>query len=269
MSRRGIILMLLAMALAGSGQCTAIEIAASQDVYVSLGQEVNSTPPERYSALCHHCAGCKQYHTEQLSRVPVIQFNLSGINITGDDVAILVLKAASVRQMDRSSIVALVAIGSDWDEQSDLTTFLVNILPARNLIAKNDLTLISTNSDGDSIYAFDVSQKLIQAKGKGDKVSFLLEAIGNNTTEIDFLSRESGQGPYLIILPYPGQPLSEQADHVVQADHAAQPIGWIQSWPLRRLQSLPFRCCKLRPFPGVDGHLDIQIFIFSFIIFFD
>ncbi|MFZ2834368.1 MAG: hypothetical protein WAZ20_10745, partial [Methanothrix sp.] len=81
---------------------------------------------------------------------------------------------------------------------------------------------ISTNSDGDSIYAFDVSQKLIQAKGKGDKVSFLLEAIGNNTTEIDFLSRESGQGPYLIILPYPGQPLSEQADHVVQADHAAQ-----------------------------------------------
>ncbi|MBK7385362.1 MAG: DNRLRE domain-containing protein [Methanothrix sp.] len=223
MSRRGIILMLLAMALAGSGQCTAIEIAASQDVYVSLGTGNETVHRQSDTLLCAITVPDANNTTlNSYPGVPVIQFNLSGINITGDDVAILVLKAASVRQMDRSSIVALVAIGSDWDEQSDLTTFLVNILPARNLIAKNDLTLISTNSDGDSIYAFDVSQKLIQAKGKGDKVSFLLEAIGNNTTEIDFLSRESGQGPYLIILPYPGQPLSEQADHVVQADHAAQ-----------------------------------------------
>jgi len=222
MSRRGIILMLLAMVLAGSGQCTAIEIAASQDVYVSLGTGNETVYHQSDTLLCAITVPDANNTTlNSYPGVPVIQFNLSGINITGDDVAILVLKAASVRQMDRSSIVALVAIGSDWDEQSDLTTFLVNILPARNLIAKNDLT-ISTNSDGDSIYAFDVSQKLIQARGKGDKVSFLLEAIGNNTTEIDFLSRESGQGPYLIILPYPGQPLSEQTDHVVQADHAVQ-----------------------------------------------
>ena len=223
MSRRGIILMLLAMVLADSGQCTAIEIAASQDVYVSLGTGNETVYRQSDTLLCATTVPDANNTTlNSYPGVPVIQFNLSGINITGDDVAILVLKAASVRQLDRSSIVALVAIGSDWDEQSDLTTFLVNILPARNLITKNDLTIISTNSDGDSIYAFDVSQKLIQAKGKGDKVSFLLEAIGNNTTEIDFLSRESGQGPYLIILPYPGQPLSEQADHVVQADHAAQ-----------------------------------------------
>jgi hypothetical protein len=153
--------------------------------------------------------------------VPLIQFNLSGIDIADDDIAILVLKAASVRQMDRSGIVALVTIGSDWDEQSDITTFLVNILPARNLIVKNDLTLMSTNSDGDDIYAFDVSQKLMQAKERGDKVSFLLEAIGNSTTEIDFLSKESGQGPYLMIMPYPGQPISGNAD---QAIPAGQPV---------------------------------------------
>ena len=153
--------------------------------------------------------------------VPLIQFNLSGIDIADDDIAILVLKAASVRQMDRSGIVALVTIGSDWDEQSDITTFLVNILPARNLIVKNDLSLMSTNSDGDDIYAFDVSQKLMQAKGRGDKVSFLLEAIGNSTTEIDFLSKESGQGPYLMIMPYPGQPISGNAD---QAIPAGQPV---------------------------------------------
>jgi hypothetical protein len=124
--------------------------------------------------------------------------------------------------------VALVTIGSDWDEQSDITTFLVNILPARNLIVKNDLSLMSTNSDGDDIYAFDVSQKLMQAKGRGDKVSFLLEAIGNSTTEIDFLSKESGQGPYLMIMPYPGQPISGNAD---QAIPAGQPVQADQADP--------------------------------------
>ena len=87
---------------------------------------------------------------------------------------------------------------------------------------KNDLTLMSTNSDGDDIYAFDVSQKLMQAKGRGDKVSFLLEAIGNSTTEIDFLSKESGQGPYLMIMPYPGQPISGNADQAIPAGQADQ-----------------------------------------------
>ncbi|HNZ05716.1 MAG TPA: hypothetical protein PKL01_04545, partial [Methanothrix soehngenii] len=101
-------------------------------------------------------------------------------------------------------------------------TFLVNILPARNLIVKNDLSLMSTNSDGDDIYAFDVSQKLMQAKGRGDKVSFLLEAIGNSTTEIEFLSRESGQGPYLMIMPYPGQPISGNAVQAITADQPVQ-----------------------------------------------
>lgn len=227
MNRRGIILMLLAAVLACLGQCLASEIPASQDVYVSLGTGNETVYSQSNTLLC--ATNVPDANNTTLNRfpgVPVIQFNLSEIEIKDDDVAILVLKAASVRQMDRSSIVALVTIGSDWDENSDLTTFLVNILPARNLINKNDLTLISTNSDGDHIYAFDVSGKLMQAKGRGDKVSFLLEAIGNSTTEIEFLSRESGQGPYLMIMPYPGTPLSGQmgdlAEQVEQIDQIEQ-----------------------------------------------
>ncbi len=215
--------MLLAVVLAGCGQCTAIEIPASQDVYVSLGTGNETVYRDNDTLLC--ATTVPDANNTTLNRypgVPVIQFNLSGINISDDSVAILVLKAASIRQMDRSGIVALVTIGSDWDEQSDLTTFLVNILPARNLKAKNNLALMSTNSDGDDIYAFDVSGKLLQARGKEDRVSFLLEAIGNSTTEIDFLSRESGQGPYLMIMPYPGKPVSDQADQVVVADQAVQ-----------------------------------------------
>lgn len=223
MNRRGIILMLLAAVIAVCGQCQATEIPASQDVYVSLGTGNETVYNQSDTLLCAtNVPDANNTTLNSYPGVPLIQFNLSGIDIADDDIAILVLKAASVRQMDRSGIVALVTIGSDWDEQSDITTFLVNILPARNLKVKNDLTLMSTNSDGDDIYAFDVSGKLMQAKGKGDKVSFMLEAIGNSTTEIEFLSRESGQGPYLMIMPYPGQAVSGQVDQVIPADQPVQ-----------------------------------------------
>jgi len=221
--------MLLALVLASSGQCQLTEIPASQDVYVSLGTGNETVYSDGDTLLCsNYVPDANNTTLNSYPGVPVIQFNLTGINITDDDVAILVLKAASVRQMDRSSIVALVTIGSDWDEKSDLTTFLVNILPARNLIVKNDLTLMSTNSDGDDVYAFDVSGKLLQARERGDRISFLLEAIGNSTTEIEFLSRESGQGPYLMIMPYPGQAVPGQSDQavlahqVIPADQAVQ-----------------------------------------------
>jgi hypothetical protein len=215
--------MLLAAVIAVFGQCQATEIPASQDVYVSLGTGNETVYNQSDTLLCAtNVPDANNTTLNSYPGVPLIQFNLSGIDIADDDIAILVLKAASVRQMDRSGIVALVTIGSDWDEQSDITTFLVNILPARNLIVKNDLTLMSTNSDGDDIYAFDVSQKLLQAKGRGDKVSFLLEAIGNSTTEIDFLSKESGQGPYLMIMPYPGQPISGNAVQAITADQPVQ-----------------------------------------------
>ena len=235
MNRRGIILMLLAAVLACLGQCLATEIPASQDVYVSLGTGNETVYSQSDTLLCATSVPDANNTTfNSFPGIPVIQFNLSGIEIKDDDIAILVLKAASVRQMDRSSIVALVTVGSDWDESSDLTTFLVNILPARNLVVENDLTLMSTNSDGDDIYAFDVSGKLMQAKGRGDRVSFILEAIGNSTTEIEFLSRESGQGPYLIIMPYPGQAVSGQADQPIPVDQvipADQPVQADQADP--------------------------------------
>jgi len=215
--------MLLAAVIAVCGQCQATEIPASQDVYVSLGTGNETVYNQSDTLLCAtNVPDANNTTLNSYPGVPLIQFNLSGIDIADDDIAILVLKAASVRQMDRSGIVALVTIGSDWDEQSDITTFLVNILPARNLIVKNDLSLMSINSDGDDIYAFDVSQKLMQAKERGDKVSFLLEAIGNSTTEIDFLSKESGQGPYLMIMPYPGQHISGYADQAIPAGQADQ-----------------------------------------------
>lgn len=203
-------LLLLAALLASSmpgegdekGDMTAI--AASQDVYISMGENRVSVYNQTETLLCAVDV-MEGNRTEATSYpgAPVIQFNISSINITDNDVAVLVLKARSMQTQGDPVMVALMSIGSDWDESSDYTTFLVNILPAWNIIKKNDATLMSSNTDGDGVFAFDVSQKLKDAAEEGDKISFLLEAISNSSAQISFLPRESGQGPCLMIMPYP------------------------------------------------------------------
>ncbi len=211
MHRRGIILLLLAIMLAGSAQCTVANIPASQDVYISLGTGNERVYNQTDILFCGiNVTSVNNTSVSSYPGDPVIQFDISGLNVTDDDVAILVLKAASIRRPDSSYLVALFTIGSDWNEESDITAFLVNILPAWSIYKKNDLTQMSSNTDGDEVFAFDVSKKLMDAKAKGDKISFLLEIISNSTSEIDFLSRETGQGPYLMVMPYPATPLSDQ-----------------------------------------------------------
>jgi hypothetical protein len=207
MNNKLIILSLLAMMLVGTSLCETTRIPASQDVYIGLGTEnglvVNQTDVLRCEVNVTDVNGTK---LSSYPGVPMIQFNISGLNITDNDIGILVLKASSIeKQNDDSALLALLSIGSEWNEESDYTAFLINILPAWNIIKKNDLTLMSINTDGDGIFAFDVSEKLKEAKAKGDSISFLLEAISNSSYEADFFSRESGQGPYLMVMPYPSQ----------------------------------------------------------------
>jgi hypothetical protein len=207
MNNKLIILLLLAMMLVGTSLCETTRIPASQDVYIGLGTEnglvVNQTDVLRCEVNVTDVNGTK---LSSYPGVPMMQFNISGLNITDNDIGILVLKASSIeKQNDDSALLALLSIGSEWNEESDYTAFLINILPAWNIIKKNDLTLMSINTDGDGILAFDVSEKLKEAKAKGDSISFLLEAISNSSYEADFFSRESGQGPYLMVMPYPSQ----------------------------------------------------------------
>jgi hypothetical protein len=226
MHRRGIILLLLALMLAGNAQGTVTNIPASQDVYISMGTRNESVYYQTDTLFCGiNVAEINNTSVSSYPGVPVIQFDISSLNITDDDVAILVLKAESIRMPDSSALIALLTIGSDWNEESDLTTFLVNILPARNIIKKNDLTQLSSNTDGDRIFAFDVSKKLMDAKAKGDNISFLLELISNSSSEIDFFSRETGQGPYLMIMPYPTTPLSDQTVQPNPASQSGQTFG--------------------------------------------
>jgi hypothetical protein len=207
MNNKLIILLLLAMMLVGTSLCETTRIPASQDVYIGLGTDdglvVNQTDVLRCEVNVTDVNGTK---LSSYPGVPMMQFNISGLNITDNDIGILVLKASSIeKQNDDSALFALLSIGSEWNEESDYTAFLINILPAWNIIKKSDLTLMSINTDGDGILAFDVSEKLKEAKAKGDSISFLLEAISNSSYKADFFSRESSQGPYLMVMPYPSQ----------------------------------------------------------------
>jgi hypothetical protein len=207
MNNKLIILSLLAMMLVGTSLCETTRIPASQDVYIGLGTEnglvVSKTDVLRCEVNVTDVNGTK---LSSYPGVPMMQFNISSLNITDDDIGILVLKASSIeKQNDDSALFALLSIGSEWNEESDYTAFLINILPAWNIIKKNDLTLMSINTDGDGTLSFDVSEKLKEAKAKGDSISFLLEAISNSSYKADFFSREGGQGPYLMVMPYPSQ----------------------------------------------------------------
>lgn len=208
MLKRGIMFLLLAAMLAGEGLADVTVIPASQDVYISMAESSVSVYNQTDFLLCAVNVTVNETdgnQTEITSHpgAPMIQFNISGLNLTDDDVAVLVLKAASMQTQGDPLMVELMTIGSDWDESSDYTTFLANMLPAWNIVKKNDATAMSSNTDGDSIFAFDVSKKLQDARAKGDKISFWLEAFSNSCAEISFLPRESGQGPCLVIMPYP------------------------------------------------------------------
>lgn len=269
--------MLLAVSLSGcaqgadaeSGQAKSnmIVVPASQDVYISMGENRVAVFNQTETLLCAIDVkeGNKSERTSYPG-APAIQFNVSGLNITDNDVAVLVMKAASMQNQGDPVLVALLTIGSDWDESSDYTTFLVNILPAWNIIKKNDATAMSSNTDGDGVFAFDVSQKLKNAlkEDNGDKkdskISFLLEAISNSSAQISFLPKESGQGPYLMIMPYPAiQAAAEpavQPDLTINSSQTADgPALLSQNASETKMQMQSDRAKDMQPIPAVGSTL--------------
>jgi hypothetical protein len=106
----------------------------------------------------------------------------------------------------------MLPVNSEWDENSDFNELTMNMLPIWKLLKKNDLSQVGTSSDADSIIAFDVSNRLLDAKSKGNLISFLLQLQSDASNRVDFMSRETGSGPYLIVMPYP----SEQVANLTQ-----------------------------------------------------
>jgi hypothetical protein len=222
MLRKGISFLLLAAVLLlaggalGNAPSDVTTIPASEDVYLSMGTDRVTVFNQSDILLCAINV-TEENGTEEVGNpgCPVIQFDISGQNITDDDMAVLLLKAKSISTQGDPVMVVLMSIGSDWGESSDSTTFLVNILPAWKIIKEKDATAMNSNTDGDPVFAFDVSKKIKDARAKGGKVSFLLQASSNSSAEISFLSRESGVGPCLVIMPYPELSQNETLDEAV------------------------------------------------------
>jgi hypothetical protein len=201
MTRR-MFLMAFIFLLLGSGTSEVTKIYASQDVYFSLQSEnvfSNDTILRCEVSVTEENNNSVVFPGEFVS---MVQFNISGLNISEDDIGILVLKADLVQGEDSSGMVAVVPAASDWDESSEFLDLAVNLLPLWKSIKKNELSgQIGIDSDGDKIFAYDVSGKLKETKE--DRISFFLEAVSNSSYRADFNSRESGEGPYLMVIPYP------------------------------------------------------------------
>jgi len=134
--------------------------------------------------------------------VPMVQFNISGLKTDEDDIGVLVLKAEPVKKTDAGGMVAVVPVGSDWDESSEFLELALNLLPLWKSIKSDELAgQIGIDSDDDKIFAYDVSGRLKETKE--DRISFFLEAVSNSSYGVDFKSRESGEGPYLMVIRYP------------------------------------------------------------------
>jgi len=67
-----------------------------------------------------------------------------------------------------------------------------------------DFSWLGMNLGGDEVFAFDVSDHLKAAEG--GRISFLLMAFGDVDYRVSFKSRETGEGPSLLIAPYPSAP---------------------------------------------------------------
>lgn len=204
----------LAIIMVGAASGDMTKIPASQDIYFNLASEqvFNKTDVLRCEVGVIDVNGSKE---ESFSGVPMIQFDISDLNMTDNDIGVLVLKAASVEvQGNDSAMVAMLPVSSEWNEESQFVEFLMNFLPIWNIVKTNDISQMGISTDDDAVFAFDVSRKLMDAKsnGNGDWVSFLLLPISNSSYKVDFMSRETGSGPYLIVMPYP----SEQAENLTE-----------------------------------------------------
>jgi hypothetical protein len=145
---------------------------------------------------------------EDFPGVVMVQFDLSGLSVGDDDVAVLVLKAESVEKVgDEMAGIFIAPVTSEWSESSSVTALALNMLALIFMISSGedfDFRQVGMNFGGDGIYAFDVSEHVKGAEG--GKISFLLMAVGDTDYKVVFKSRETGEGPSLLIGPYPAAP---------------------------------------------------------------
>ncbi|MFB3765709.1 MAG: hypothetical protein ACE14P_10760 [Methanotrichaceae archaeon] len=208
MHNKLIFLAVLALMIVGTALCELSEVTkipASQDVDIYFGDRENVYNAD--SLMCEiNVTDINGSRKTNYFGAPMIQFNASGIKITEDDIGILVLKTASIKkQGNEPAFIAMMPIQSNWNENSSYQSLYFRLEPAVDIVERNDITGMRLSTDGDKIVAFDVSKELLDANADGGFISFLLMAVSDSSYSVDFKSRETGEGPYLIVMPYPSE----------------------------------------------------------------
>ncbi len=183
-----------------------IEIPASEDVYVDMhANEVFNTDVLKCNTNSSEpFMNSDDGSDKEFTGWPMIQFNISNLNMGENDIAILVVKALDIRSVGQPGQLAMLPLESDWNEKSNFVDIFFNLRPLLELAENFDTSKMSLDTEDDKIFAFDVSKKLNEAKSKGQKnISFTLMAVTNNTYNIDLMSRETGEGPYIVLMSYP------------------------------------------------------------------
>ena len=187
--------------------CPMTVIPADEDLYANL--EWGKVYNDDHLVCEYSMAG--ELEEDDYTTVAMVQFDISDLEMVEDDVGVLVLKAESAETFGEGATgVVLMPITSEWSENSSVSALELNLLAAILMLASGDeldFSQFGMNFGGDEVFAFDVSDQLKAAEG--GKVSFLLMAMGDNDYRVSFKSRETGEGPSLLIVPYPSEASSD------------------------------------------------------------
>ncbi|MEA2044907.1 MAG: hypothetical protein U9N48_00025 [Euryarchaeota archaeon] len=223
------LILLSLLALVGLGSAGgSIALPASGDVYVDFGNG------QVYDTNVLRCETGPTADTRPVA--PLIKFNVSGLDLAEDDIGILVLKAgkitkageetgavlpatskapvtgeapiregATIQNKEEPAVIIFPA-GSNWSEGSDFVDLDLGL--ALDMIENEvdvDYSRIGVRFDnGGRIFAFDVAKHLKEKVS--DELSFVLVAATEDLEyQVEFMSRETGEGPYILVISYPSE----------------------------------------------------------------
>lgn len=181
--------------------CSVAVFLAAEDVYVDVIEEKVYNDDH---LVCEYLKG-RGYEVDEFPGVAMVQFNISDLVVEEDDVAVLVLKAEAI---DKAGIenagLILVPITSEWTESSSFTALALNLLSMMSIMEDSseiDFSQIGMNFGQDQVFVFDVKEHLKAAEG--ESLSFVVMAVADVDYRVSFRSRETGEGPAILIAPYP------------------------------------------------------------------
>ena len=180
-------------------------VSIAQDITVVQAVEDITMDMENMDVLNTGTLTCEvdasYYGEDETLSVSMVQFDISDVRVGDNDVCVLLLKATSVekRVSSETAQIGLSVMSSEWTEDSSL----LDLANAFTSGPSTSIALQASDLDTDSIFAFDVSNRVKEVSAADDLISFNLIATGNTDYRVDFKSRETGEGPCLLVMPYP------------------------------------------------------------------